>query len=294
MKSKLCFIPDSFSFDSGDAVLIEELDVAASLVDGMNSDFISFARSSDFDEFVGNELYCSDKFVEIGPLYSAIYDGDMNKAVAIGESSEEVLQCVNTALPTTENYWLSVYSSSPDKILVNFNERNITDEESLLFYSKHILLNNQYTAEEYGNAFKSFYKNLIFHQNYNDISSIESGCRDFINGILEMFDVMDAYSPVDGGAKTDIDYLNKNITFLTCEEGGGKKNRTTDEKNLKFNFLIDGKERKINCEFHCKLEYVDGQYKKGKYHKANRMYFGFWKPEDSKNQITIAHLGGHL
>ncbi|MEZ8651691.1 hypothetical protein AB6D92_22305 [Vibrio splendidus] len=138
------------------------------------------------------------------------------------------------------------------------------------------------------------YRNLVFHPQYNDLDNITGGCVNFLEGIFEMFDEMNGFQPQDGDTEKDIKYLNKKIKFTTCEEGGGKKQRKTKDKKLDFEFEVDGVKTEYNCEFHCKLEYVDGQYKIGKYHKDNRMYFGFYKSKGKINRVLIAHLGDHL
>jgi hypothetical protein len=297
MKSDVFFISGSFDFDSPIEELFSSLIEASVLVEKFSSEgFVKFSNSSDFYNDVIDKLYGPNSIPESGLLAALIYDGGMSKAAMRELTSNEIVDYLNQDVAAYEGFWLSIYGSLPDSITINNPERNVLNEIDIIEYSKSIIISNDYNSDGYADAFKGIYRNIEFHPNYNNIKNITGGCNNFINGILEMFDVINSRTPKDGDVKEDIDFFEKNIKFTTCEEGGGKKKRKTEDKKLNFTFSIDGVESLYNCEYHCKLEYIDKQYKKGKYHKDNRMYFGFYKPEGKKksNKTLIAHLGGHL
>ncbi|EPB0664782.1 hypothetical protein ACQ90Y_002286 [Vibrio alginolyticus] len=295
MKADVFFILESFNFNGSVDGLIQSLSDAAALVKKMESDkFIRFSKSSDFYDTAIDKLYGPNAIPESGVIASLLYDGGMSKAKSRDLDSNDVIQIVNSSVPEKDNRWLSVYGVLPTTINISDTLRNINNEHDLINYSKCIILNCNLTSDEYADAFQGIYRNLIFHPDYNDISNIEGGCKNFINGIFEMFDTMNTYIPKDGDVKGDIDYIDKKIKFETCEEGGAKKRRKRPEDKLNFNFDIDGTVKEYNCEYHCKLHYFDGQHETGKRHVGNRMYFGFYKPESKDNKFLIAHLGDHL
>ncbi|EBP0376610.1 hypothetical protein JN76_24235, partial [Salmonella enterica] len=84
------------------------------------------------------------------------------------------------------------------------------------------------------------------------------------------------------------------LRYELCEEGGKKSERKQGELNRDFkigNIVY----KDINCEFHYKLSYKDGQFNKGTYYNDNRIYFGFFNRIDpSKPMIAVAHIGEHL
>lgn len=296
MKANVCFIIYSFDFDGTEEALTESVSCASSFVAKMNSNFIKFSKSNDFYDKLVEEIYCPNKFIEVGALSSAFYDGPISKATQIDLNSNEIIECVNNNSPEYEQCWMSIYGNMPSTIHIVDSERVIINRKDLINYSKSIVQANKYNADDYAEVFVGVFRNLIFHPNFNSIAKIEGGCNNFINGIFEMFDVMNSYTPTGGDPKEALDYINSKIKFTTCEEGGAKKRRKTEENKLHFLFEIDSRKQKYNCEYHCKLEYKDSQYKNGEYHRGNRMYFGFYKSEspEKNNKFLIAHLGDHL
>lgn len=295
MKANVFFTLHSFSFNGATGPLIESLVVASSIVKKMESDkFIQFSKSSDFYNDVTNKMYGPGAVPEAGVLMSLVYDGALNNTSTREFTSEEVVNIVNKQLPILDNRWVAIYGTLPDFININYPIRNVITEKNIIEYSKVIVKSNKLTPNEYSEAFEGIYRNFIFHPNYNDVNNISGGCDKFIDGVFEMFDAMNDHIPKDGDTEEDITHLNKKIKFTTCEEGGGKKGRKNNDKKLDFEFEIDGVKSDYNCEYHCKLEFMDGQYKTGKYHDDNRMYFGFYKPEGKANKFLIAHLGDHL
>ncbi|MDK9758531.1 hypothetical protein KIV40_24860 [Vibrio sp. D173a] len=295
MKSSIFFISNSFNFDASVEDLVSSLSFAGTLIEKMESDkFISFFKSSDFYENAVNKIFGPNAIPESGLLSSLIYDGALNRAKCKSVDSSKILQLVNKEKPELDGNWISVFGDFPEPPKVNYENRKVNTEQDIINFSKGVVLENTYTCQEYSDVFEGIYRNLIFHPSYNDIENIDGGVENFISGILDMFDVMNSYVPTDGHTEQDIKFINGKIKFTTCEEGGGKKRRKNKESQLNFSFDIDGKIKSFNCEFHCKLEYFDNQYKKGKYHNNNRMYFGFNKGIKDNNKILIAHLGSHL
>lgn len=296
MKANVCFITYSFNFNSTEKEFTESLHLANDLVNKMSSDFIQFSISNDLINKFIEECYTLNKFIEVGALASIFYDRLMSKAKIIDLNSDELIEHTNIDPPEHENRYLSIYGNMIPGINETDKNKIIFTVQDLINYSKSIVIMNTYNAQGYADAFKNIYRNLVFHPNYNKIDQITSGCKNFIIGIFEMFDVMNSYTPKDGDPKEDISYLNTQIKFLTCEEGGSKKRRKTEDTKLDFSFDFKDSQSMYNCEYHCKLEYMDDQYKTGKYHNNNRMYFGFYKTNNPENinRILIAHLGGHL
>ncbi len=294
MKVDIFFSSDSFDFDSPVEKLFESLAESTALIGRLDSElFIKFSKTSDFYDNTIEKLYGDNAIPESGLLSSLIYDGNMSKAKVRDVTSPDVIDLINGTTPEYDNCWLSLYGELATNININYSVRNVKTESDIMIFAKHTLQSNTYDEKGYADAFEGIYRNLIFHTDYNDIKNITGGCESFLHGILEMFDVMNCFIPSDGDVKGDVSRLNSKIKFTTCEEGGGKKNRKGEDK-LDFKFEIDGIEKTYNCEFHCKLEYIDNQYKTGKYHKDNRMYFGFYNEENKINKILIAHLGDHL
>lgn len=294
MKADIFFTLDSFNFNGPVDELINELTTASALVAKMRSDkFIQFSKSSDFYNSVTPMLYGPQAIPEAGTLASLIFDGKLNLAVNRNIDSSEVIDLVNKVLPVEEQRWISIFGHLPTTVTINYPKHNVKDEQDIIEFSKYVLRNNTLNSKQYSEAFEGIYRNLIFHPEYNDLDNITGGCDNFLEGIFEMFDQMNIHEPQDGDTKPDIDYLNTKIKFTTCEEGGAKKHRK-DEDKLDFDFTINGVKKSYNCEYHCKLEYFDNQYKRGHYHNDNRMYFGFYKPDVGKNKFLIAHLGDHL
>lgn len=236
MKANVCFITYSFDFDTTEEALTESVHLAAKLIEKMNSDFIQFSKSNDFDSKLIEEIYNSNKFIEKGALIAAFYDGGMSKARNISLDSKELISCINTNPSEHKNRWLSIYGAIPSEVGIIDRNKNIMTEMDLINHSKSIVLMNRYNSDEYALIFKSIYRNLIFHPNYNKINKITSGCENFINGIFEMFDVMNSYIPKEGDPKIDIDYLNTQMKFTTCEEGGAKIRRKNESNKLDFLF----------------------------------------------------------
>jgi hypothetical protein len=290
MKENIFFISDSFNFNSSFEELFLSLRNAALIVNKMKSEkFVNFSKSSDFYDYALNKLYSDNIHHEAGQLASLLYDGDIGKVKLRDVNSEDIINLINEETPELDQHWIAIYGCLPPSINISYAVRNVNSELDIINYSQIILKNNNYTSHEYAEAIEGIYRNLIFHPEYNNLDNIQGGYHNFTDGILEMFSFMNAYIINDGNAKLDISVLDKNFKFKTCEEGGGKQRR-----KIEIEFEIDGTKKSYNCEFHCKLEFLDGQYKTGKYYDMNRMYFGFYKPQDKHNQFLIAHLGGHL
>ncbi|MFA0146981.1 hypothetical protein AB4452_12875 [Vibrio lentus] len=295
MKVDIFFTINSFNFNGPVNELIGDLTEASALIARMNSEeFIRFSTSSDFYNDIIPMLYGPESIPEAGVLSSLLYDGKFNLAGNRKFETSEVTELINKEVPTEDNRWLSIFGVLPTSVVINYPVRNVKHEKDIIEFSKDVLRNNTLSSVQYSEAFKGMYRSLVFHPQYDDLDNITSGCVNFLEGIFEMFDEMNCYTPEDGDTENDIKYLDKKIKFTTCEEGGGKKKRKTKGKKLDFEFEIDGYTTEYNCEYHCKLEFTDGQYKTGKYHDDNRMYFGFYKPTNKANKFLIAHLGDHL
>lgn len=290
MKENIVFIPTSFNFDGQVEELIPSITKASQLIKKLSSQgFITFSKSSDFYDTVISKIFGEDKIPEAGVLASLLYDGEMNCAKISDLDSHNIIRLVQLDQPILENNWIGIYGSLPNDIALTFKNRNVHSEENITDYGQSIIKNNNYSTDEYSNALKGLYTNLIFHQDYNHIIDIVGGHEKFADGIFEMFRFMNYYISNTNSVKEDISIIDSQIKFKTCEEGGGKKKR-----KILFHFNIDGKSTQYNCEFHCKIEYFDGQYKIGKYHNSNRMYFGIYKPQGRESKFLIAHIGGHL
>ncbi|MCL1091599.1 hypothetical protein L2744_18740 [Shewanella profunda] len=300
MKTNVCFVESSFNFNGTENDLIQSFYSAALLVSKMNSEYVTFTASSDFHEFVATELYCSGKFIEIGALTSAIYDGGMSKVKIYDNfNSNDVLSCASKKVPVHEDCWLSLYSSSNEAQVAPKQCRIINSENDLVSYCSEVLIKNPVNHNEYAKIFPLIYRNILFLNNtntgetYDSIRKLNGGYQNYICGITSCLIFMNGYQVIPNDWVNNIANLNTALEFPVTPEGTGSNQRQIGE--LKRDFLINDIEYKnINCEYHYKLERIDGANGKGTYY-FNRIYFGFFNRIKCQNpQIAIAHIGEHL
>ena len=301
MKVNICFIPESFDFSRDQVSLALSIKASSEMINKYFEDdgFISFSKSKDFDCIAATEIFKQPSHLEGGIMMSLLYDANMGKANSLANlNSEQVKDLVDLDIPELDGAWLSLYRFSK---LAKHKERNITDDHSLVKFGSDVLINNPRSYNDYAESFVQLYKNLIFldypshkdYQTFNSIRKTEGGYQSFIKGITDCLCFMDQYQIVLNDSQNNIRNINAALDFSVTPEGGGKNKRAIAA--LKRDFLINGITYKnVNCEYHYKLEHVDGANGKGTYY-FNRIYFGFFnKINPNKPQIAVAHIGEHL
>ncbi|PMN30003.1 hypothetical protein BCT35_20615 [Vibrio lentus] len=304
MKANICFVPQSFDFSKEQDAVALSIKASSDIIEKYFEDegFISFAKSSDFDVNAATELFKQPAHLDAGTIMSLLYDANMGRASTINElDSIQIVRLVDTDRPEHEGAWLSLYSSVPSISLTTQPLRNVVDEETLVKFGSDVLVQNPRTHKQYAESFVHLYKNLIFldypehaeNKSFNSIRKIEGGYQSFIDGITGCLMFMDQYEITPHDSQRNIDNLNAELDFPVTPEGKGKNKRKIAA--LKRDFFIEQVEYKnVNCEYHYKLERVDGANGNGTYH-FNRIYFGFFNRIDpDKPKIAIAHIGDHL
>lgn len=299
MKASVCFVRESFDLTEDNVIC--SLKAASSLIEKMNKGFVTFCKSSDFDENAAIELFKQDATLDAGVIMSCLYDQQMSQVSLITLDDESVVIKANTIMPVYKQTWMSIYSSNSEMLLTVNPIRTIFSEKCLVDYCSEILVKNTRTSLEYAESFVDIYNNLIFLDNshhaiyttFNSIRKIKGGYKDFIKGITDCLGYMNAYEIIPKDSQKNIDNLNAELYFPVTPEGAGKNERAI--KALKRDFFINGVEYlSVNCEYHYKLERIDGARGNGTYY-FNRIYFGFFNRIDPDNpKIAIAHIGEHL
>lgn len=304
MKANICFVPQSFDFSKEQKDLALSIKASSEIIKKYfkNEGFISFSKSNDFYASAAHELYKQPAHLDAGTIMGLLYDANMGKASTIADlDSQAVVALVDAAKPEYDGAWMSLYSSDSNNTLTTQLQRNIVDDGSLVKFCSGVLVNNPRTHGEYAKSFVQLYRNIIFldypthktNKTFDSIRKIEGGYQSFIQGITDCLTFMDQYEIIPRDSQNNLNNLNANLNFPVTPEGTGKNQRKI--ASLKRDFLINNVEYKnVNCEYHYKLERIDGANGKGAYF-FNRIYFGFFNRIDPENpQIAIAHIGEHL
>ena len=297
MDCNVFFVNNSFDLSLTVEKITESFAEASALIDKMSSDYVLFSKSNDFDEHIASAIAMRN-YDEMGHLFSAVYDGKMSSTFSSPANSIEVTDIANATPPELDARLLGLYSSEGQTLTID-GERTIHNEFCLVSYCCGILAQNSRGHGEYAQAFKDIYTNLIFQTNSNEdkllfdrINKMEGGFSNFIIGIMTCLTFLNRHSIIPDDSLKNIEQINAGLEVPVTPEGKGKGARKHNE--LKRDFYIDKvKYDNINCEFHCKLGYVDGAPTNGK-PKPNRIYFGFLTPDKSEPRIAIAHIGDHL
>ncbi|HAS8628764.1 TPA: hypothetical protein I7793_06240 [Vibrio vulnificus] len=297
MKCNVCFVPSSFDYNASIEELTENFANASILVGKMSTNFVQFSKSSDFDASLAMAI-CNRPGGEIGHIYSAAYDGNMNSTVKLIQDEAAIITIANSRPPELDERWVTLYSSKESVVLTSDPSQTVYSEKKLVGYCTYILVENiPGNGELAAKNFKDIYQNLEFRTDdseekllFNRLSKFDGGYENYIKSITSSLEAMNHYEVIPDDSLKNVDHLNSLLSVSVTPEGKGKSNRGVDE--LKRDFYIDGsKYEKVNCEFHCKFEYADGLATGGK-PKSNRLYFGFLKQE-AKTKIAIAHIGEH-
>lgn len=301
MRASVCFTPKSFDFTLNQEDIALSLKSSSALIEKMSRGFVAFFKSSDFDEHAALELFKQDATLDAGAIMSLLYDKQMGKASLIELDENNVTQQVNITPPVYRQTWLSLYSSDTNTALTVDTDRTIYSETCLVNYCSDILVSNPRGHKECADSFLLIYKNLLFldypkhalYKTFDSIRKIEGGYASFIKGITDCLSYMNAYKIIPHDSQNNIRNLKASLYFPVTPEGKGKNKRKI--KALKRDFLIDNtKYEGVNCEYHYKLEQIDGACGNGTYY-FNRIYFGFFNRIDpDKPKIAIAHIGEHL
>jgi len=298
MKAGVCLFFESFSFCQGEKTLLEQLDHLKKLMVRMNSDFIAFFKSDEYDEKLAATLFSPSS--DMGGIMSQFYD--MGKVTKVPYSCNELLDIINSDTPVYNHRLMWMYNSTNNNIITNDRKLTILNENELVKNCREILDLYPRDYIEYGNNIKDIFRNLIFLENndhpkfksFNSMNKLVGGFNNFVRGITDFLFFANSYDIIPQDSHSNIKKMSVSLKYVLCEEGGKKSERKPGELNR--DFKIEGKIYKdVNCEFHYKLSYKDGQYNKGTYYNDNRIYFGFFnKIKDQKPKIAIAHIGEHL
>lgn len=296
MKCNVCFIPGSFNLNSAVEELTKQFAEASVLVGKMSTDFVQFSKSADFDETLALAI-CS-RTSEIGHIYSAAYDGNMNLTVKLEQDEAVLLAIANNKPPELDERWVTLYNSEENVVLTSNPRQTIDSEKSLVGFCSYVLVENVPKNDEVAaQSFQDIYQNLVFRTDereekllFNRLSKFDDCYESYIKSITSSLEIMNHYELIPDDSLKNVECLNVLLSVSVTPEGKGKSKRGVDE--LKRDFYINGsKYEKVNCEYHCKFEYADGLSTNGK-PKPNRLYFGFLKL-DSKTKIAVAHIGEH-
>ncbi|EGO3804251.1 hypothetical protein ABGR78_004682 [Escherichia coli] len=298
MKAGVCLFLESFSLDKDEYILIQQISELKKLMNRMNSEFTKFCKSNEFDSKLALSL-CSTSS-DIGGLMSQFYD--MGKVEVLSLGCNDLLNVINSIPPLYNTRMLYMYNSKDNLILTTMRDSTIINEEELVMHCRKILDAYPRDNVEYGKNIQDIFKNIIFMNNedheefktFNSMDRIDGGFENFHKSITEFLFFCNNYEVIPGDSAQNLKNMDSALIYTVCEEGGGKSGRNAGELNR--DFVIDKvKYTDINCEFHYKLLYKDGQNRKGKRYSGNRIYFGFFnKIEGQPPRIAISHIGKHL
>ncbi|MBM7014237.1 hypothetical protein JTL32_07690 [Enterobacter cloacae] len=299
IRAKLCVVPQSFNFSAGVENLTLSLGELLKLRDKMASDFIVFKRSNDFYIKIAEEFNSAS--IENGWAMSFFFDG-LNKINEVDLSVDELFKITNSTPPVHDDRWVSLYNSREDMSLMINKKYSVSNERELVDYCTYILTENKREHSLYSKQIQEVYKNIIFlnypdhakHKTFDSLRKMDGGYKNFQGSISRFLSFANSYQVIPNDSLKNIEKMNaSSLEFPVTPEGKGKTKRPV--KDLKRDFFINEVVYKdINCEFHYKLERIDGANGNGQYF-FNRIYFGFFKQLDPKKpKICIAHIGEHL
>lgn len=280
---------DSIGLNKEFDELLITLQTAGELVKKLDSEFVTFYQSSNFNE-LDPTFYTRYNSYERGVLLKSIFDEGIGQATTSENTEEDISNILNTNNgmdDERQNLLLSINDYSFDAEIIHLtviNESNIVDWASDLL--KTVNYNNDLLAR----YLKSTFANLLYHEDFNSISNIKGGYQNFKKEIVSFLHILNFFELDDGSVEEDINRIDAQVTHIFSEEGGAKGNRNAGELKREFTFK-NKKYCNVNCEYHYKLENMDDQ--KGGKHFKNRIYVGFIKSDEFK-KIVIAHIGFHL
>lgn len=298
MKAGVCLFLESFSLDKGEKIILEQLSHLRGLMARMNSEFINFYKSNEYDCKLATMFYSTspDMAWMMGQFY------DIGKIDILPMNCDDLMKIIDSESPVYNSRMLYMYNSIGNTTSTKTRESTILNEEELVRICRYILDKYPRNSVEYGEHIKDIFKNLIFLENnahpkfktFNNMDKIEGGFELFHKSITDFLFFCNNYQVIPGDSIQNLKNMNAALIYIVCEEGGGKSARKAGELNR--DFVIDNvMYTNVNCEFHYKLLYEDGMNRRGKRYSGNRIYFGFInKIKGSIPRIAIAHIGNHL
>jgi len=298
MKSRVCFIPESFDLDKSDEDICASLKSVKLIILSLNSSFIVFSNSADFHTYVATKLVSTSP--DRAYLMSQFYDHAMSKVETLDIASEDVVEITNNTPPVYGNRWACLYNSERAKPLTVNPSRTVDSEKKIVDFCSEILIKNPPTYNDYAKYIQDIYKNIIFlnhpehkiYKTFNSLRHMDGGYENFIGRITKFLLYANQFDLDPQEPLKIMKAMSTALDFPVTPEGTGKNKRAI--KALKRDFFYKGNEYKdVNCEFHYKLEHIDNKGDKTYYY--NRIYFGFFNRIEKENtKIAVAHIGEHL
>lgn len=280
---------DSIGLDKKFDELLIKLQSAGELVTKLNSDFVEFYQSSNFNE-LDSTFYTRYSNYELGVLLKAIFDEGIGQATTSGNTEEDIrniLQNNNGVEGDNQNLLLSIDDYSFAGEIAHLL---VSTESAIVDWASNLLKTVNCNDALLGEYLQSTFANLLYYNDFNSLSNIKGGFHNFQKEIINFLHLLNFFELDDGSVAGDINRIDAQVTHVFCEEGGAKSTRSQGELKKEFTFK-NKKYCNVNCEYHYKLENMDDQ--KGGKHFKNRIYIGFIKSGEFK-KIGIAHIGAHL
>lgn len=280
---------DSIGLNTEYDELLIKLQSAGELVTKLNSDFVAFYRSSNFNE-LDSTFYTKYSNYELGVLLRAIFDEGIGQATTSENTEEDISNILLTNNGIEDDVQNLLLSIDDYSFIDEIARLVVTTEKHIVSWGSNLLKNLKCDDDLLGEYLESLFANLIYYKDFNSLSKIKGGFQNFQKEIVNFLHILNFFELNDGSIQEEVKEINAKVTHTFCEEGGAKSKRAQDELKREFTFG-NKKFSNVNCEFHYKLENIDDQ--KGGEHFKNRIYVGFIKSDELK-KIGIAHIGFHL
>jgi hypothetical protein len=289
MQHKIIITATSFDFGGNGNFdnLFMGIEQSSQLIQKIHSDFNSFGLTSDFYDCIGliNANYSSD---ESGIILKSVWDGNgIGKLGTLALAHADIVALVEQQSNLPDEYY-TLFVKNPNIQMTALKAAFIENETDVLNHACYVLKEYPTAPDDYGHNLTLTFNNLIFHPSFNKLPKIKDGYKSFVGEMVNFLALANGFEQSESNVMEDIKKLNSPMLYTVCEEGGGKK-----KGKITRTYKVNNEELTINSEYHYKLEFKDGQNKKGHYYNDNRIYFGFIKAVNPM-KIAIAHIGDHL
>jgi hypothetical protein len=280
---------DSIGLNTEYDGLLIKLQSAGELVTKLNSEFVTFYQSANFNE-LDPTFYTRYNSYELGVLLRAIFDEGIGQATTSNNNEESINNILQTNSGIDDEIQHLVLSINEHPFVDDIAHLVVVTEKNIVFWASNLLKTLNCDDALLGEYLESSFTNLLYYKDFNSLSKVKGGFQNFQKEIVNFLHTLNFFELNDGSIQEEINEINAKVTHVFCEEGGAKSKRAQGE--LKREFIFENiKYSNVNCEFHYKLENIDDH--KGGEHFKNRIYVGFIKSGEFK-KIGIAHIGFHL